>query len=154
MTIQVEFWHLVGLLIGFFGFVFAAARLLGGQIDRRLEERFKAQDKARADDMQRYKDLLDAHSDEEARRADQGREVDRSFDAYRRAQETRVVDISDRVARVEQALSNVVNHNDLAKLHERINGVGREMSTVAGEMKGMNDTLRLILNRIAERGMP
>lgn len=154
MTIQVEFWHLVGLLTGFFGFVFGAARILGGQIDRRLEERFKAQNDARAADMERYKDMLAAHTDDETRRIEQGREIDRSFDAYRRAQESRVVDLSDRVARVEQVCANTVTHSDLAKLHERINGVGREMSTVAGEMKGMNDTLRLILNRIAERGMP
>lgn len=43
MTIPVDFWQLVGLLVTFLGFLFAAGRLLLTQIDRRLEERFTAQ---------------------------------------------------------------------------------------------------------------
>lgn len=47
MTIQLEFWQLITLLLAFFGFAFTAGRLLLAQIDRRLEERFKAMEDAR-----------------------------------------------------------------------------------------------------------
>lgn len=47
MTIQVEFWELVKLLIGFFGFLFTAGKLLLMQKERRDNERFEAQEESR-----------------------------------------------------------------------------------------------------------
>lgn len=47
MSVQIELWalltFLVGLLVTFFGSVWAFATVLGGQIDKRLDERFKVQ---------------------------------------------------------------------------------------------------------------
>ncbi|WP_432719862.1 hypothetical protein R0381_003635 [Jeongeupia wiesaeckerbachi] len=48
MMIQVDFWALVSLLLGFFGFLFAAGKVLLAQVDRRLEERFDSMEAARA----------------------------------------------------------------------------------------------------------
>ena len=36
MTVQVEFWQLITLLLAFLGFLFAAGKLLLTQIDRLL----------------------------------------------------------------------------------------------------------------------
>ena len=47
MTVQVEFWQLITLLLAFLGFLFAAGKLLLSQIDRRLNERFETIEKAR-----------------------------------------------------------------------------------------------------------
>jgi len=47
MTLQLDFWHLVTLLLGFFGFVAGGAKILFDQIDRRLNERFAALEQAR-----------------------------------------------------------------------------------------------------------
>lgn len=47
MTMQVEFWQLVTLLLSFLGFVFTAGRILLSQIDRRLNERFAAMENSR-----------------------------------------------------------------------------------------------------------
>lgn len=47
MTIQVDFWHLVGLLIGFLSFCGAVAALLFRQTMAHLDKRFDAQDAAR-----------------------------------------------------------------------------------------------------------
>ncbi|HYG91192.1 MAG TPA: hypothetical protein VD978_33615 [Azospirillum sp.] len=62
MTVQVEFWQLlttlVGLLITFLGFAFAAGRLLLSQIDRRLDLRFSAVESAAKDLQQLEKDFL------------------------------------------------------------------------------------------------
>lgn len=52
MNVQVELWQLMvflaGLLVSFFGCIFAFGRLLMGQFEKRLDERFGAQDLARA----------------------------------------------------------------------------------------------------------
>lgn len=45
MSVQVEFWQLVTLLVAFFGFVGGTGKLLLNQIDKRLDERAVAQDK-------------------------------------------------------------------------------------------------------------
>ncbi|MFJ5335779.1 hypothetical protein ACIPTZ_13230 [Pectobacterium sp. CHL-2024] len=46
MKIEVEFWQLVGLLLGFLGFVFAAGKILLAQIEQRLNEHFGALERA------------------------------------------------------------------------------------------------------------
>ena len=67
MTVQVDFWHLVGLLLGFFGACAAAGRLLLSQsqkhLDERfatLDERFAAQEKSRAEGQAQLAGRLDA----------------------------------------------------------------------------------------------
>lgn len=46
MTVTVEFWYLVGLLLGFLGVVFTFGKLLLGEIEKRLDQRFLAIDAA------------------------------------------------------------------------------------------------------------
>jgi hypothetical protein len=46
VTVTVDFWYLVGLLLGFLGVVFTFGKLLLGQIEQRLDQRFKAIDEA------------------------------------------------------------------------------------------------------------
>lgn len=52
MNIQFEFWQVVTLLLAFFGFLAGAGKLLLGQIERRLDLRFSAIERA-AEDWQR-----------------------------------------------------------------------------------------------------
>jgi hypothetical protein len=42
MTLQVEFWQLLTLMVSFLGFVFAAGRVLLSQTDKRLDQRFES----------------------------------------------------------------------------------------------------------------
>lgn len=60
MTVQVDFWHLVGLLLGFFGACAAAGRLLLSQSQKHLDERFAVQERVRADSQQQLAQRLDA----------------------------------------------------------------------------------------------
>lgn len=60
MTVQVDFWHLVGLLLGFFGAVAGAGRLLLAQSQKHLDERFAAQEKSRAEAQTQLAGRLDA----------------------------------------------------------------------------------------------
>jgi len=46
VTVNVDFWYLVGLLLGFLGVVFTFGKLLLAQIEQRLDQRFKAIDEA------------------------------------------------------------------------------------------------------------
>lgn len=63
MTIQVEFWQLVGLLLSFLGFVFGAGKLLLNQIDRRLDARFQAVENAASAVQQLERDFLKWRAD-------------------------------------------------------------------------------------------
>lgn len=46
MMVELELWHLISLLLAFFGCTAGFFKLLLAQIDQRLEQRFKAQDEA------------------------------------------------------------------------------------------------------------
>ena len=59
----------------------------------------------------------------------------------------------NRLTALEQDRLHAPNHADMARLYERVNSTAMAVSEMSGEMKGLNDNLRLILSRIAERGM-
>ena len=55
MTINVEFWHLVGLLLSFLGCCFGFAKILVAQFQNSLSERHQKQQKVneKVDDLER-----------------------------------------------------------------------------------------------------
>lgn len=62
MTINVEFWHLVSLLLSFLGCCFGFAKLLAAQFEGRLDLRFKAHDdnyRRLHDDIHNAKELAE-----------------------------------------------------------------------------------------------
>ena len=63
MTIQLEFWQVVTLLLAFFGFVSAAGKLLLGQIERRLDLRFGAIEAAAKEWQKLEKEFLTFKAD-------------------------------------------------------------------------------------------
>jgi hypothetical protein len=54
MSIQLELWHLILLLLAFFGLVGAFGKILLDQIEKRLNERFASQEKQRAEDQKHW----------------------------------------------------------------------------------------------------
>ncbi|ATE60153.1 hypothetical protein [Thauera sinica] len=64
MTIQIELWALLtflaGLLLAFFGAAFTGGRILLAQVERRLDERFGAQEKAREEGKSHWDDRFGA----------------------------------------------------------------------------------------------
>lgn len=60
MQLQIDLWHLIGIEAGLLAFFLAAlagmAKLLLGQIQRGLDERFSAQDHARAESSKAWSD--------------------------------------------------------------------------------------------------
>jgi ABC-type transporter Mla subunit MlaD len=64
------------------------------------------------------------------------------------------VDALDKdVSSLKTAASNAPNHSDLAKVYESINSLAATVNQLVGENRGQSDTLRLILNQIAQKGM-
>lgn len=60
---------------------------------------------------------------------------------------------ADRLARLEEATERAPSHEDLGKLHEKVNTVAQTMHQLVGENRVQSDTLRLILNQITQKGM-
>jgi len=79
MTVQVDFWQLVMLLLAFLGFLFTAGRLLLSQIDRRLNERFETIEKAREEGQATWRATFTQHLEEERRETDLLRNIEREF---------------------------------------------------------------------------
>lgn len=79
MTVQVEFWQLITLLLSFLGFLFAAGKLLLSQIDRRLNDRFETIEKAREEGQATWRQTFTQHLEEERRETDLLRNIEREF---------------------------------------------------------------------------
>lgn len=79
MTVQVEFWQLVSLLLAFFGFVAGGAKVLFSQIDRRLDERFQALEDARKTADTAMQATLNRHAEEEQKVVTRLQALDRDF---------------------------------------------------------------------------
>ena len=95
-------------------------------------------------------DQLAAHR---ATEAAQGAAIARRLDGLDADFDTRMADHASRIARLEGIVSKAPTHDDLSKLYEKQNETARTLATLLGEVKGQGDTLRLILNQIAQKGM-
>lgn len=54
MEVRIELWHLILLLLAFFGAVWAFAQVFFNQVERRLDERFAGQEASRAEAATRW----------------------------------------------------------------------------------------------------
>lgn len=59
----------------------------------------------------------------------------------------------ERIARLEAQMRVVPTHDDLGKLYDKVNATANNVASMAGQLNGINENLRLILNRIAEKGL-
>jgi C-terminal processing protease CtpA/Prc len=87
------------------------------------------------------------------RYGDRNQQIDSKFESVESKFDARL-DEQDRViARLTGMIERAPTHNDLSKLYDKVNTTAQAVSQMSGEMKGINENLRLILSRIAERGM-
>lgn len=56
MKVEMELWHLITLLLAFFGCVGAFGKILLAQFEKRLDERFNAQEESRKEAQARWDD--------------------------------------------------------------------------------------------------
>ncbi len=69
--------------------------------------------------------------------------------------------LTDRIGELEKDVSGLKasaeqapDHHDLAKVYEAINDLAEKVDTLVGGFDAQSTTLRQILNRVIERGMP
>ena len=148
MNIQIELWQLltfgVGLLLSFFGAAFAAGKLLGAQWQKGLDQRFAAQDEARLQGSTLFHQALDRHMEDEKVNRAQLITLEREFLLWRSDLPHKH---GERLSRLEVAIKNVPTNDSINQLTEKVN-------RLVGEFEGQGNTLRQILNRVIEKGMP
>lgn len=71
MTISVEFWQLVTLLLSFFGFVAGVAKVIGRQNVKYLDTRFATMEESRQLADAAIHNTLKQHIEDEAKNSDQ-----------------------------------------------------------------------------------
>lgn len=72
----------------------------------------------------------------------------------------RVAELSQRVEQIDRDLSSLQStaqaaptHADIARVYDSLNTLAGTVNQLVGENRGQTDTLRLILNRITEKGL-
>ncbi len=79
MTVQLELWQLITLLLAFLSATWAFGKALFRQVDQRLEERFAAQEQLRVDATARWDKRFDELQQAQATEAQQWQRVERDL---------------------------------------------------------------------------
>lgn len=79
MTVSLELWQLITLLLAFLGCVAGFGKTLLDQFERRQAERFAAHDLARTEGQKAMRDLFEQHLSEERRNANAVQDLERDF---------------------------------------------------------------------------
>ncbi|MDR2624949.1 MAG: hypothetical protein LBC37_01290 [Zoogloeaceae bacterium] len=135
MVIELQLWHLISLLLSFFGAVWGSAKMLAAQFEKRIGERFDAQEKRGELTNERIDDLSSRFDDlDNALRTLKG-------DSGGHLRHTDLDDL-----RREQK-------DDREKLYTRINTIDAKMNQVIGEFRTTRDTLQMLMNKITQKGL-
>lgn len=148
MTLQIELTWLVGLLMSFFGVVWAFGKVLVKQFEKRLDERFHTQEISRVESQQHWEDRF-------GKIENMARDTDRLMTLMRGempSQTTHLDDHAVRLSELESHLEMMPGHKDIGDLHERINEVSKSVHTLTGEMTGIKTTLGLIHQHLLNGG--
>lgn len=79
MKIEMEVWHLITLLLAFFGSVGTFGKVLLDQVEKRQVERSIAQDKAREEGQKALRATISEHLEDERRNALAVQSLERDF---------------------------------------------------------------------------
>ena len=87
------------------------------------------------------------------RYGDRAKEIDQRFERLSADVDARLDEHGRDIQRLRGLNERAPTHEDLARIHDKINGTAQAVSAMGGKLDAMNDNLRLILTRIADRGM-
>lgn len=124
MTISLELWQLISLLLAFFGCVAAFGKVLLDQVEKRQAERFIAQDAARAEGQKAMRDIFDQHLNEERRNANAMQALERDFLNWKADMPVQYVRREDYVRGqviIEAKLDGLFNKLEIVQLKGAVN---------------------------------
>ena len=81
------------------------------------------------------------------------RDVNTKIDKLDRDVDQRMDEYREKIAKLEEGAEHGPTLHDLGELHEKINKVGNDLSTIRGEMKGAHSTLSLIHEHLMKGGI-
>lgn len=125
MKIEMELWHLILLLLAFFGCVAGFSKVLLTQVETRLKERFVAQDKARQEGQKALRDAFSQHIEEERENAFTLQTLERDFLNWKAELPIHYVRREDYVrgqSVIEAKLDALYNKLEVVQLKEAANG--------------------------------
>lgn len=67
--------------------------------------------------------------------------------------ESELAGMADKIGDLEDVSAKALTHKDLDDLYAKINATSGDVREMKGELRSINDNLRMILNRIAEKGL-
>ncbi len=79
MTVQLELWQLITLLLAFLSAIWAFGKALFRQVDQRLKERFATQEQLRVEATARWDKRFDELQKDQANEAQQWQRVERDL---------------------------------------------------------------------------
>ncbi|THF60921.1 hypothetical protein [Pseudothauera rhizosphaerae] len=63
-------------------------------------------------------------------------------------------DHAARITRLDVLVEKAPTHADLDKLYSRVNTTAEDVAEIKGTLKVIGESLRALMNRVAERGLP
>lgn len=130
MTVHVDLIWLIWLLLAFFSFVGAVFKLY----DKRQDQRFAEQDRARDEGGKQLRDMITEFSNDQRNAAAVVKEVEAELRAH-----------GERMARLESDVAHVPTHEDIGAIHKRIDEIQKDVGRLPGIerlLHGINDYLR------------
>jgi predicted nucleic acid-binding Zn-ribbon protein len=125
--LQIEIWQLVGALaaivVTFATMIWAFGKLLAKQFKDSLDARFATQDELRKQREQT---------------------MDARFKRMEEDLEGKAPHYNERISYLEANAKKSPTHDDLAELHEKINGVSNDISELTGQFSGVRTLLETL----------
>lgn len=124
MSLTLDLWQMITLLLAFFGSVAGFGKILLDQVERRQAERFEAHDHARAEGQKAMRDIFDQHLNEERRNANAMQALERDFLNWKADMPVQYVRREDYVRGqviIEAKLDGLFNKLEIVQLKGAIN---------------------------------
>jgi len=125
--LQIELWQLMGgiaaIIVAFATMTWAFGKVLAKQFKDGLDARFAVQD-----EMRRQREFT----------------MDERFKRMEEDLEGKAPHYNERISYLEANAKKSPTHDDLSALHEKINGVGHDISLLTGEFSGVRNLLETL----------
>ena len=148
--IEIDLWAFLGgvasVLVTLIGAGITYAKWQNGKYEASLDRRFETLEEARVEGGKHW-DVRFAAIESGVRTANE-----RSH-GMERELDTRLDEHAARIAQLEVRTAGMPSHSDLAEIRDKLTQTATEVAGLAGDVRGIGDNVRLILNRVAERGL-